>query len=419
MEAPFEVQKSREHGQMDERRMSRMTTKEKKRFWAKVLAFMLIASMTLSNLAASTTFAAAADEPAGVEESVDNAAKTTEAAPEEPKEDASKEEEPKAGTPEDALEKEDSEDETAEEESDKLSEEEITENDVNQEEKKEADANQDEKSEEEVKDDASKDDKTADLNADDNSADDSEVIDENVLEEEEVKEEVPEEVQAFLDAVAKIPEEITVDNMEEVGELLYGPVSDTYDVLLGTEYEEREDVQAAVEVMTAAFEKLDELAGVEPELYATVRDELDGIKLYYASIDDYYDYWGEQHDNGNNSVKVGEKLPYSVLGTFTSNCPVCKRIIVEEAPDLVCVDDLRLNPTGVIKGVLSDFKLSYYPGTHIPVPTVTLTGTKPGKTQVIYDEYMYYNVRSYQGYCNYCGWSVKTPSYYGWAAMDI
>ena len=102
MEAPFEVQKSREHGQMDERRMSRMTTKEKKRFWAKVLAFMLIASMTLSNLAASTTFAAAADEPAGVEESVDNAAKTTEAAPEEPKEDASKEEEPKAGTPEDA-----------------------------------------------------------------------------------------------------------------------------------------------------------------------------------------------------------------------------------------------------------------------------------------------------------------------------
>ena len=79
--------------------------------------------------------------------------------------------------------------------------------------------------------------------------------------------EVPAEVQAFLDAVAAIPE-ITAENAAEVAEYVYGPVSEAYDALLGTEYEEREDVQEAVAVYTAALEAVDVMMGVEDDNFA-------------------------------------------------------------------------------------------------------------------------------------------------------
>lgn len=70
-------------------------------------------------------------------------------------------------------------------------------------------------------------------------------------------EEVPAEVQAFLDAVAAIPA-ITAENAAEVAEYVYGPVSEAYDALLGTEYEERDDVQEAVAVYIATLAVVDE-----------------------------------------------------------------------------------------------------------------------------------------------------------------
>ncbi len=79
--------------------------------------------------------------------------------------------------------------------------------------------------------------------------------------------EVPAEVQAFLDAVAAIPE-ITAENAAEVAEYVYGPVSEAYDALLGTEYEERDDVQEAAEAYAAAIAALDAVLDMGSEDYA-------------------------------------------------------------------------------------------------------------------------------------------------------
>ena len=78
---------------------------------------------------------------------------------------------------------------------------------------------------------------------------DAEVPEEDA--EAESPDEVPAEVQAFLDAVAAIPA-ITAENAAEVAEYVYGPVTEAYEALLGTEYEDRDDVQEAVAVYAAA-----------------------------------------------------------------------------------------------------------------------------------------------------------------------
>lgn len=81
---------------------------------------------------------------------------------------------------------------------------------------------------------------------------------------------IPGAVKVFLDAVAAIPE-ITPDNAEEAAEYIYGEVSDAYEELLGTENEDREDVQKAAAVMHKAMAAVD--AAMKEESYATV-DEL-------------------------------------------------------------------------------------------------------------------------------------------------
>lgn len=91
---------------------------------------------------------------------------------------------------------------------------------------------------------------------------------EDVSEEVQASAVIPAEVQAFLDAVKDIPA-ITPDNAEEAAEYIYGPVSEAYEVLLGTAHEEREDVQAAVAVMAEAMTAVDAALEVEVENYAT------------------------------------------------------------------------------------------------------------------------------------------------------
>lgn len=77
---------------------------------------------------------------------------------------------------------------------------------------------------------------------------------------------IPDEVQAFLGAVAAIPE-ITPENAEEVAEYVYGEVSEYYEALLGTEYEDREDVQEAVEVYAAAIDAVDAALDMESDSF--------------------------------------------------------------------------------------------------------------------------------------------------------
>lgn len=92
--------------------------------------------------------------------------------------------------------------------------------------------------------------------------------DEELLETEPVNEEIPAEVQAFLDAVAAIPEVITPENATEVAEYVYGPVSEAYEALLDTEYMERADVQEAEAAYAAAIEAVDAALNMESETFS-------------------------------------------------------------------------------------------------------------------------------------------------------
>ncbi len=82
--------------------------------------------------------------------------------------------------------------------------------------------------------------------------------------------EVPAEVQAFLDAVEAIPE-ITTENAAEVAEYLYGEVAGAYEALIGTEFEDRDDVQEAAAVYAAAIEAVDEALSLESDTYDASR----------------------------------------------------------------------------------------------------------------------------------------------------
>lgn len=283
-----------------------MTAKKKKPFWVKLLSALLVASMLMGS-AGISSFAASdsPDEKPGVEELVSNESagdeKNTAETPEtsaanEAAQDL--EDTGKTGAGEDTKTEEDAD--VSDTEGNLQSKEEAGTSDVedNQQSKEEAgasDAGKNQQSKEEAgtsdAEDSLKDKAEGDVSSEtgdenvpsdvtdtgdggvipgtadaesgitdsdvssggaENAGQVAEDIAEVSAETEPVNEEVPAEVQAFLDAVADIPE-ITLENAVEVAEYIYGPVSEAYDALLGTEFMERDDVKAAEEIYGQAI----------------------------------------------------------------------------------------------------------------------------------------------------------------------
>lgn len=318
-----------------------MTTKEKKRFWAKVLAFMLVASMMLSNLTVSTTFAAAVDETAAAEESAEDADKTIETVPEEPKADAPETEEPEADTlkeeelktdasKEDVSEEENSEDKKAEvEESEETSDEKNKEDEVhlednqedNQEGNQENDANQEKVTEEEGKDAASEDDKAADLDENGIAIDDSKADEEEVLDEEELLEEVPAEVQAFLDAVAAIdvPEEdLTLEENAGLADSFRTAVFGAFEL-----YEALSEEQRELEGVSAAYMELENMAAVLPDYEISIAAYGFSNVTVNPDFDPKQCYPGVSKHGGSVTKGVGEQGFYKRRAVNNFYCPNC------------------------------------------------------------------------------------------------
>ena len=210
-----------------------------------------------------------------------------------------------------------------------------------------------------------------------------------------LSEDVPEAVLAFLNAVAKIPAEITPENAEEAEALLYGEVADALEALLGTEDFERADVQAAYGKMEAALEAVNAALGLEAEGY------LAGIESGYQGI--VY-------------KTVGETGFYQRLPRLTYVCKTsywwgyCGNVLIEYIPD----GYKNLSQTLTEQSILKNRKFvlgSYKGGSGIsndyvyvgkPCFEYGYTAAKPGKTTVtLYYEYGYY-VSSKGGYCNAC-----------------
>lgn len=139
--------------------------------------------------------------------------------------------------------------------------------------------------------------------------------------------EVPAEVQAFLDAVAAIPE-ITAENAAEVAEYVYGPVSEAYDALLGTEHEERPDVMEAVAVYVAALEAVDVAMGMESENFArninVYNNTLEEVKNAFYPKLQYH--WTDTVNKGTQSrvtLHIEETAEKAFVPVNGEQCPYC------------------------------------------------------------------------------------------------
>ena len=218
---------------------------------------------------------------------------------------------------------------------------------------------------------------------------------------------VPAEVQAFLDAVAAIPE-ITPENAAEVAEYVYGPVSEAYEVLLGTDFMERPDVQQAEAIYGQVIASIDAVMNIEST-----------------------DYWyqGKTINAGTVTKHVGDSGFYQRLPrlTFKHNVWYCGAVVAEYIPgydydadswtDDEFLSNIQLKNGGSYKGGSQSGDNAYI---GYPCFEFNYTAIKPTKeTKVDIDLYYCYNAPAEYGRCGSCGNTVSTPSNYNTYKDDI
>ncbi|MCI8949897.1 MAG: doubled motif LPXTG anchor domain-containing protein [Lachnospiraceae bacterium] len=256
-----------------------------------------------------------------------------------------------------------------------------------------------------------------------------------------LNEEVPEAVLAFLNAVAKIPAEITQENAEEVSTLLYGEVAEALEPLLGTEDFERADVQAAYDKMEAAVEAVNEALGLDAEGYYT--PPLSGydahdIFLVNGTPESYLylgirpNYFQECPDNPSSAVrvKVNEQTYDQRLYTLAINCKRCGGVLIEETARWITVipndGHMYISNPEIINGItwsLAGYEQDADDNTNVdyngyPALQVGFTGVKPGKTELKFHVWSNFYIDLY-GRCGWCrypqsafaaGWTQNTET---------
>ena len=268
---------------------------------------------------------------------------------------------------------------------------------------------------------------------------------ENVLgvqstDEEDATEAVPAEVQAFLDAVKKLPaaDTVTAENAEGVGEQV-NAVLDMWDAM-SVENGEREDVNAALEEAYAVLEAVLAVENVEEaEVYYTEPlDGYDAASTFYSNgSPECYLYLNTHPNNPKESwtnpaeyltVWVGESGSTQRLYTHSHSCKY-GHIVHEETPEWIAVEPNKSayfkdsNPNTVkdmtwsLKGyVEEDYSDAGYGG--YPALNIGFTGKTPGNTTLKFSTWQeyYYNFYNYYGYtCPYCGAGLgQRVSFSGW-----
>lgn len=218
---------------------------------------------------------------------------------------------------------------------------------------------------------------------------------------------IPDEVQAFLDAVAAIPE-ITPENAEEVAEYVYGEVSECYEALLGTEYEEREDVQEAAEVYAAAVEAVDAVLDMESDDFAFGTQYQ---PFYNAEIisENGKAYDGAYRNQDTIITFVNEEWNFQRLPVNTYYGSLCKHAMFICAPKYYNRPSVKPYDNSVVQND------GYTIGTWNDNGTMpqmngsdclqwNFTTLKPGKTTVTSNYYVRFdNYSTVSGGCPICG----------------
>lgn len=158
---------------------------------------------------------------------------------------------------------------------------------------------------------------------------------------------LPAQVQAFLDAVAEIPEEITADNAEEAAEYIYGPVSEAYEALLGTEYAERTDVQEAEITYAAAIDDVNTALDIGSSSYGSTLYQ----PYYAAKITNQSGkaYSGKTTNQGKITTFVGEKWNFQRLPINTYYGSICYHAMFICAPKYYNFPSIKSCDSEIIK----------------------------------------------------------------------
>lgn len=257
--------------------------------------------------------------------------------------------------------------------------------------------------------------------------------------------EIPVEVQNFLDAVAQIPTEITADNVESVSELVYGVCADTYEVLLGTDYENRPDVKDAYSIMEKAIQTINKILKTESDVYST--PPLSGYTahdiFYYNGSPECYLYLDIYPNSpvesqniyaGRINKFVGENGFYSMFYTKKMFCPRCGSTLTEHTTEWITVapnrGDYFINsdPT-IIKNedITWDLAENIYAQQQaykeLPALFMNFKASKPGETSLNFYTWYEYYFNDGSGYCDYCGQYCTNIRFNGWVerihSMDV
>ena len=166
---------------------------------------------------------------------------------------------------------------------------------------------------------------------------DKESLADEVPDEQKTPKKIPAEVKAFLDAVAAIPE-ITPDNAEEMSEYLYGEVAQFFEDLLGTEYEDRKDVQAAAAAMSEAMKAVDAALEMESELLASGYIPVENVTINPDKKPTGQTVNGKVRQSGQSlTMQVGQKASF-LLGAPTNTLigRSCRHTIAVYNPSDYC-----------------------------------------------------------------------------------
>lgn len=222
---------------------------------------------------------------------------------------------------------------------------------------------------------------------------------------------IPDEVQAFLDAVAAIPE-ITPENAEEVAEYVYGEVSECYEALLGTEYEEREDVQEAAEVYAAAVEAVDAALDMDSENYYDKWANWDG-NITFGEGSPYS--WADELERPNmNAITklIGEDGLYAFRAIQPKFCPYCYYHFGDSLGKQYLIYGFGYendNPTEVIGDNVDIAENPVIVGGH-QAPAITFNAQKPGTEEIWVQFFVNFHARwnSSSAACPKCRNTVTT-----------
>ncbi|MCI8415293.1 MAG: hypothetical protein HFF00_06680 [Ruminiclostridium sp.] len=238
---------------------------------------------------------------------------------------------------------------------------------------------------------------------------------------------LPAQVQTFLDAVAEIPEEITADNAEEIAEYVYGPVSEAYEALLGTEYAEREDVKAAEAIYSQAVADVDAALDMENSSYATEHPAQDIAVRPNLTLSDVT--YGNNVKNGKLDTYAGKVTKYVGDNGYYLRCPsyqpLCNVSFKNSWGQIVYTcrysyglwaakDYIDINVTSTVPGLIDDIKYSIGTNPYSQLYgseclRLDYTAIKPGQTEVQQSYYVNFEVKKVSG--SYCPNSFKyTPA---------